>query len=166
MAQLELKIADINWLDANALQRSIEGAGDVRLVIEVPELYRAATRTYLAQNWLKVWYVCECLAQYTTQVACDFHEVDFGAGVVVLDCSIKDVPGFLEKLLELGPAFDPDELEAPALIYDEAEDWLDKRGDIPALLPQLEECYRDDAEIASVEEGYRSSNCDLDDQLD
>jgi hypothetical protein len=166
MAILEINMTDVSWLDPAALERSIKQSRAVRITMEVPGLYRAESKTALAQNWLKVWYISECFAKHAAQVECTFHEGDLGAGVVVLQLVIRDMAAFVTQVLEFGPVFDPDELEAPALIYDEAEDWLDKRGGSPAALTELEKCYRDDAEAASDEEGYRGDNCNSEEEID
>jgi hypothetical protein len=72
-----------------------------------------------------------------------------------LELTVQDVSGFVAAVIEFAPVFDPDDLEPSALIYDEAEEWLDQRRG-SALLPDLEKCYRDDANAAR-EEGYRSA---------
>lgn len=166
MAILELNMIDVSWLDPFALERSVQQSTGVRITMDVPDLYRADSKTALAQNWLKTWYISECLAKYAARVVCHFHEVDFGTGVVVLEFAIRDVPGFVARVLEFGPVFDPNELEASALIYDEAEDWLNKRADSPTLLPDLENCYRDDADVATDEESYRRDNYNSESELD
>jgi hypothetical protein len=40
-----------------------------------------------------------------------------------------------------GEAFDPDDLEGMAFIYDEAQEWLESRGNEITRFPSLEESY-------------------------
>ena len=56
-------------------------------------------------------------------------------------------------LIEFAAVHGGEDLEASALIYDEAEDWLSNRGDSPAWFVGLEQNYRDDAARAAEFEG-------------
>ena len=153
MTVLELNMSDASWLDETLLRRRVQQSSALRITMEVTDLYQAASRTRLAQNWLKIWYISECLARHGNDCQCSFHEVEFGAGLVVLEFAVQDVPGLVATVIEFAPVFDPDDLEASAEIYGEAEEWLDKRTE-PPMFGELEKCYRDDAEAAR-EDGYR-----------
>jgi hypothetical protein len=73
---------------------------------------------------------------------------------IACDLTAVDSKPLAARAVELAFAFDPDR-EASALIYNEAEDWLDRRGGTPARFPELEHNYRNDAEAAAAQEAYR-----------
>lgn len=114
----------------------------------------------VAHNWLKVWLVAESLAENAKTVRCSFQEGELGAGEFVLDFENIDPYAMAEKLLGFAGAFDPDDLEAGVLIYDEADDWLEKRGETLARFPEIEEAYRTDAAHAAELRDDRSEGDD------
>jgi len=164
MDVLELDMSDAAWLDPTTLRRCLKQTAKVRMTWEEAELYRANSRTELALNWLKTWYVAETLAKHAVKAECDFREGERNAGIIVLELTISDPEAFAAQVVEFAPVFDPDEIEAPALIFDEAEDWLEKRGDQSPRFPELERCYRDEADEAKESEGDRSESNEREDE--
>ncbi len=118
----------------------------------MPDLYQANSRSELAAKWLKVWYLAERLADNTDSASCAYSEGEFGAGKIQIELACCDARSLAKSLLEFAPAFDPDDLEACSLIYDEASEWLEKRANSVSWFPNLEQHYRDDAENAAEEE--------------
>lgn len=145
---LDVNMADVAWLDEEALASQIELQGKLRITMIIPELYVAQTPVETAGNWLKVWFIAESLATYANQVSCSFNEVDDGAGQVILEFESIDAPNMADRLSTFGGVFDPDDLEESAQIFDEALEWVENRGTARAIFPGLEECYRNEQAFA------------------
>src|SRR5690349_19083923 len=118
MTILEIRLDDAAWLDPETLQCRLEQSRGVRLKWEQPNSYRASSKRELALNWLKSWYIAESFGRHASHWACTFHEGDFGAGILALDLSVSDINSFAATLADFAEIFDPDDIEASALIYD------------------------------------------------
>lgn len=152
---LELSVADLLEVSEEDLARRIENAGGiVRLTIVVADLYHAGSKTELAQNWLKVWYTAEHLADHAASATCAVGEGELGVGNLAFDLAADDPHALAADLIRFGVVYGGEDLEASALTYDEAEDWLSNRRDVPAWFPVLELNYRNDAAQAAEFEGY------------
>jgi hypothetical protein len=161
---LALRIEDVPKLsEADLADQIHRSGGQIGLIVVVPDLYQAQSRTELADNWLKIWYLAERLADHTESALCRFREEDFGAGRFEFDLTCGASREFAANLIEFASAFDPDDLEANALIYDEVEEWLEARGTTSAWFPNIEQHYRDDADSALVDEQDRGQQDDGDD---
>ena len=154
---LYLTMDDILGHDERSLADSLnESEGHLQLSVSVSDLFQAQSRTELAQHWLKIWYFAERLAEFASTATCRYKEGDRGSGEFDFEFAIIDIPLFAARLTELATSFDPDDLEAMAFIYDEAEEWLSKRGDSPAWFPILEQNFRADSAEAQEYEGYEA----------
>jgi hypothetical protein len=147
---IQLNASDLAWIDEETLLRRLKDSpGWLRLEATISEVYESQSMRAIADNWLKAWFVAESLAACAKSVSCSFREGERGAGEFILDFRDTAPDQMAAKLLEFSGAFDPDDLEAMALIYDEAEDWLEKRGNVTARFPQIEEAYRTEAARAA-----------------
>jgi len=152
---LEVDVTDLLDVNEEDLARQIENAGGtVRLTSVVANLYQASSKTALAQNWLKVWYTAERLADHAASATCTVCEGELGGGNLAFNLAADDPHALAADLIEFGAVYGGEDLEASALIYGEAEDWLKNRGDAPAWFPVLETNYRNDAAQAAEFEGY------------
>jgi len=151
---LHINMNDILSADEEEIaERLLKAGPELRVTMSVSDQYRANSKAELAENWLKSWYVAESLASNASQWNCQFAEGEDGAGEFEFRFVVTDLKGMAGRIAEFAPLFDPDDLEFNALIYDEAHDWLDARGEIKARFPDLEESYRGDAEMAKEYEG-------------
>jgi hypothetical protein len=148
---LELHLNDLLDADAADLARRIrEAGGNLQVTLTVDDQYRSDSKWALAHGWLRTWYIAESLAEHASKPTCDFQEGERGAGEFEFKFSAVNAPAMTEKLVEFAAVFDPDELECGALMYDEAAEWLENRGEKPAKFPDLEEAYR--ADLAAAKE--------------
>jgi hypothetical protein len=158
---LQFDMSDVMWMDEDVLVRRIQQSSDrLCVTMTIDDLYRAGSIQLIADNWLKTWFIAESLADCASVARCDFHEGDRGAGNLVFDFESVDAERMAAQLLDFAAVFDPDDLEAGALIYDEATDWLENKGDHPSRFPEIEECYRVDAEQAAEKENPSSQGDD------
>jgi hypothetical protein len=147
---IQLNASDLAWLDEDTLLRRLrKSPAWLRLEATIFQVYESESVRAIADNWLKAWFVGESLAACAKSVSCSFREGERGAGEFILDFRDIAPDQMAVRLLEFAGAFDPDDLEAMALIYNEAEDWLEKRGNATARFPQIEEAYRTEAARAA-----------------
>lgn len=152
---LHIHLNDIVEVDEKEIAQHLHESGpELRLTLRVRDQYRAGSKTELAENWLKTWYIAESLASHAAEWHCEFEEGDEGAGDFEFRFTVHDPKGMAKAIADFAPVFDPDDLETGALVYDEAHDWLEKRHDAKVRFPALEESYRGDAEMAREYEGY------------
>ena len=152
---LQLDVSDLLDMSEDDLARRIANAnGVVKLSLTVSELYRANTRTELAQNWLILWYTSECLAEHATSATCTAREGDRGDGLLLFDLATDDPASLASDLMEFAAVHGGEDLETPALVHDEAEEWVKSLGDSPVWFSGLQQTYRDDAALAAEFEGY------------
>jgi hypothetical protein len=152
---LQLNVTDLlDVSDEDLVRRIEEASGVVQMTITVADLYQANSKTELAQNWLKVWYTAERLAEHARSATCIVSEAELGVGNLVFTIAADDPFALAADLIGFAVVYGGDDLEASALVHDEAEDWLRNRGDSPAWFSGLEQNYRDDAALAAELEGY------------
>ena len=121
----------------------------IRLTITVADLYQANSKTELAQNWLKVWYTAERLAEHALSATCIVRGDELGVGNLVFTITADDPLALAADLIEFAAVYGGDDLEASALIYDEAEDWLKNRRGSQAWFSRLGTELPDDAAQAA-----------------
>jgi hypothetical protein len=145
---LEFQIEELVNQSCEEVALKIENAGGrFRVHLVVHDLYEASSKEELARNWLKIWYTGERLADSALTAKCEYWEGELGTGHFVFELCADDAEEVSEALLNFTSAYDEDDLEATTFIHDEADEWLEKRGDVPAWFPNLERHYREDAEM-------------------
>ena len=143
---IHLHLNDLSAADEQELAARIEKArGKLRLSVSVENLYRAASKSELAGNWLKSWYLAEALARYSSNSRCEFAEGSEGTGELTFQFQVNNAARMAASLIEFAPSLDPDNFEAAAFLIDEAEGWLEEGLISPVQFPELERCFREDA---------------------
>ena len=156
-----LNLNDALSVEEDQVTRDVQLAGsELTVSMSVADQYRANSKTELAKNWLKSWYIAETLAKHANECHCEFKEGANGCGDFQFRFVVEDATGMAKALTEFAQVFDPDNLEAGAFIYDEAHDWLEERGSTGSRFPEIESNYREDAAMAEEYEGYRETNED------
>ena len=153
---LQLDMSDIPWTDEKSLRLRLRNSSTwVRVTMTIEHAYQAQSIETIAESWLQLWFVAESLAECASAVSCTLNEGERGTGNFVLDFKGVQPEKMADKLLELGAALDPDDLEGRAWIYETAEEWLANRGNIPSRFPEIEEGYRADAkQAADIREAF------------
>ncbi len=150
-----IDLSEVVWLDEEILAERIDASKDKICVnMAIADLYASDSVRTMSDNWLKAWYTAETLASFTSEATYSVRDDD-GTGMFEFLLIDVETTGMTHALIDLGPAFDPDDLEAMALIYDEAQEWLENKGNTRVRFPELQHNYEADTEAA---EEWESQN--------
>ncbi len=72
----------------------------------------------------------------------------------MFDLATDDPASLACDLMDFAATHGGEDLETPALVHDEAEEWVKALGDSPVWFTGLQQNYRNDAAIATESEGY------------
>src|SRR5581483_2061306 len=126
---LHIHLNDLKEPSEAAIAKAIKEAnGIVRITMTVRDQYQSNSKRVLALNWLKSWYMAEALAEYASESEVDFEEGERGAGEFEFRFTVIDPRHMAARIADFAAVLDEDDLEAGGLIYDEAEDWMNKPG--------------------------------------
>lgn len=161
---IHINLNDMVGIEEEEIAEKLRSAGpELRLTMSVSDQYQAGSKIALAENWLTNWYMAEALARHATESSCEFQEGENGAGDFEFRFVVSDAKKMATLIADFAAVLDPDDLEAGAFILDEAHEWLEKRAGEKARFPDIEQCYRDDAETAREYEGYMEAREEEDD---
>src|SRR6185295_869511 len=125
--------------DAESIQRMIRDSADqVAITFSLQDTYYSTSKHEIARSALKAWYIGERIAGFCKSVRIQDDEGASGEGLFLFLADVSDGHGLAAFLADLVPAFDPDsDGLAECELGAEAEEWLEKRGDAGARLPEL-----------------------------
>lgn len=151
MARADLDLVALVGQSAESIHRTIRDSADqVAITFSLQDTYYSTSKHQIARSALTAWYIGERIAGFCKSVRTQDDEGASGEGLFLFLADVSDGHGLAAFLADLVPAFDPDsDGLAECELANEAEEWLEKRGDAGARLPELERDYRIDAEQAA-----------------
>ncbi len=151
MARTDLDLETLVGQSAESICRIIRDSADqVAITFSLQDTYYSTSKHEIARSALKAWYIGERIAGFCKSVRTQDDQGASGEGLFLFLADVSDRHGLAAFLADLVPAFDPDsDGLAECELTDEAEEWLEKRGDACARFPELERDYRIDAEQAA-----------------